>query len=548
MALDIGRKAFRRELRCAHAEGRPVPSVLIVGGGLSGLAMGIQLARAGHRRFTIVEQSDGVGGTWRDNTYPGSGCDVPSHLYSFSFAPKTDWSRRFAGQPEILSYAEECVERFRLGPHLRLRTTVERADFDEAKGEWLVRLTTAGGTEVNRADAVVFACGQLNRPLVPDLHGIDTFAGPTWHSARWDHDCDLTGKRIAVVGSGASAIQFVPRVAARCDQLTIFQRSPNYVGPKRDRSYGSVTRRLLDGITILQAAYRWWIYWGLEARWLWFRKDSWAERTLTNLFAKGIRRNVVSERLPDKAVVPDYPIGCKRILISNDWYPALRRDNVSVVDDPIDHVEADAVVTADGVRHPAEVLIFGTGFATTDFLGHIPVTGRHGRTLAAEWASGARAYRGTAVPAFPNCYLLYGPNTNLGHNSILFMVERQVNLVLQALAAQTRASGGETAPLVEVDRDAYDRDDRRTQQRMARTAWAASCTSWYKTTTGRVTNNWPSWTVRYWFDTLRIRPSDLGLIGPKPAATAQFALPPPAARTAARGSTDKPPTPVPATP
>jgi hypothetical protein len=225
----------------------------------------------------------------------------------------------------------------------------------------------------------------------------------------------------------------------------------------------------------------------------------------------GLRDGVVSDRLPEAAVVPDYPIGCKRILISNDWYPAIMGPGVEVVDQPIARVEPDAVVTADGKRRPADVLIFGTGFAATDFLGHIPVTGVGGRTLAEAWAEGARAYRGTAVPDFPNSYLLYGPNTNLGHNSILFMVERQLNLVLQALAVQTASARASGNPLVEVAPEAYRRDDERTQGLMAATAWVANCHSWYKQASGRVTNNWPSWTVRYWYDTLRLRPSELGL-------------------------------------
>jgi cation diffusion facilitator CzcD-associated flavoprotein CzcO len=513
MALDIGRRRLEREIRTARGQGRSTPTIAIVGAGLSGLAMAIQLVRSGVRDFTIIEQSDAVGGTWRDNTYPGSGCDVPSHLYSFSFSPKSDWTRRFAEQPEILTYAERCVQRFRLGPHLRLGTTVQRADFDEAGRRWRLVLTSAGGEEQIEADDVIFACGQLNRPHVPDLQGLTEFAGPMWHSARWDHGCDLDGKRVAVVGSGASAIQFVPRVAERAAELTIYQRSPNYVAPKRDRPYGGMARWLFDHVEPVERAYRWWIYWGLESRWFWFRKDGWAGRKLGQLFAKGIRRDVVSERLPERSVVPDYPLGCKRILISNEWYPALMRPNVDVVDQPIEHIESDAVVTADGRRRPADVLIFGTGFSTTDFLAHIPVYGAGGRPLAEAWSEGAHAYLGTAVPGFPNCYLLYGPNTNLGHNSILFMVERQINLILQAMAVQVRATDTGSAPLVGVSVDAYRRDDQRTQRLMSATAWVAGCTSWYKNASGRVTNNWPSWTVRYWYDTLRLRPADLGVVG-----------------------------------
>ena len=234
MALDIGHKAFEREVRRARVEGRPTPTVAIVGGGLSGLATAIQLVRAGVRSFTVIEQSDGVGGTWRDNVYPGAACDVPSHLYSFSFAPKTDWSRRFADQPEILTYAEDLVDRYHLAPHLRTGTTVRSARFDEATGTWRLALHSESGDEEFEADTVVFACGQLNRPHIPDVEGVSSFAGPSWHSARWDHTVDLAGKRVAVVGTGASAIQFVPPVAEAAASTTVFQRSPNYVGPKKD--------------------------------------------------------------------------------------------------------------------------------------------------------------------------------------------------------------------------------------------------------------------------------------------------------------------------
>lgn len=518
MALDIGRRILQGAARAARDGGRSTPQVVIVGGGLSGLAAAVQLARSGVRSFTIVEQSEGVGGTWRDNVYPGCACDVPSHLYSFSFAPKTDWSRRFADQPEILTYAEQLVDRHRLGPHLRLGARVEAATYDEPTGIWRLRLTTVSSgtaepvTDELVADTVIFACGQLNRPHVPDLPGLDTFAGPSWHSARWDHTVDLTGRRVAVIGSGASAIQFVPQVAASAASVTIFQRSPNYVAPKKDRPYTRATRRLLERVKPAQTAYRWWIYWTLEVRWLWFRRDSWPARKLQSAFTEGIRSGMVSDRLREEAVVPDYPVGCKRILISNDWYPTLLRPEVTVVDSPIVRIETDAVVTADGTRHPADVLLFGTGFSTTDLLAHIPVTGTGGRTLSASWAEGAHAYLGTAVAGFPNCYLLYGPNTNLGHNSILFMVERQLNLVLQALALQTRAGAADVDPPVAVSEVAYIRDDQRTQSRMSRTAWAGDCTSWYKTASGRITNNWPTWTVRFWWETLRLRADDIGVM------------------------------------
>ena len=515
MALDIGHKAFEREVRRARAEGRPTPSVVIVGGGLSGLATAVQLVRSGIRNFTIIEQSDGVGGTWRDNNYPGAACDVPSHLYSFSFAPKSDWSRRFAEQSEILSYAEDLVNRYHLAPHLRFSTTVRSADYDGVSGTWLLELHHVSGDQVLTADTVVFACGQLNRPHVPDVEGRESFGGPSWHSARWDHNVDLAGLRVAVVGTGASAIQFVPPVASSAASTTIFQRSPNYIGPKKDRPYGPVFRRALRHMVVLRLAYRWWIYWTLEIRWLWFRRDSLAGRQLQALFRKGIRDEVVNDRLPDHLVVPDYPLGCKRVLISNDWYPTLLRPDVTVVDSPVTRIDQDALVTSDGNRHPADVIIYGTGFETTDFLSHISVTGVGGLRLSDAWRGGAHAYLGSAVAGFPNCYVLYGPNTNLGHNSILFMVERQLNLVLQALAIQTRYTVDTGTVAFGVQTTAYGRDDRTTQRQMGKTAWSANCTSWYKDAAGRITNNWPTWTVRFWWNTLRIRSEDFEVVVPQ---------------------------------
>ncbi len=509
MALDIGRKKLERAVIEARGRGRGTPDVVIVGGGLSGLGMAIQLCRSGLTSFTIVEQSADVGGTWRDNDYPGSGCDVPSHLYSFSFASKSDWTRRYATQPEILSYAHRCVGEFGLGPHLRLGNTVEGARFDPERNRWLLTLTSPEGSEELEADAVIFACGQLNRPHVPDLPGLDGFSGTVWHSARWDHTVPLVDRQVAVIGNGASAVQFVPPVATQARSVTVFQRSANYVAPKRDRGYSQRTRWLFTTVRPLELLHRWLIYWMLEARWIWFRKNSVLGRKLGELFAKEVRANVVSDRLPESTVVPDYPLGCKRILISNEWYPTLLRPNVSVVSEAIDHVEPDAIVTADGRRHPTDAIIFGTGFSTTDFLAEIAITGADGEMLSNRWEGGAHAYLGVAVPDFPNCYLLYGPNTNLGHNSILFMVERQINLILQAIAVQTRAAIDSDTARVEVTADAYRRADERVQSLMANTAWVAACRSWYKTATGRVTNNWPTWTVRYWWDTLRYRPDEL---------------------------------------
>ena len=436
-------------------------------------------------------------------------------LYSFSFAPKRDWTRRYAGQAEILGYAEACVRRFRLEPHLRLRTAVTSADFDEKDGTWRLTLDGAEGTGHELlVDAVVFACGQLNRPHVPHLEGIDSFAGDLWHSARWNHDIDLAGRRVAVVGTGASAIQFVPEVARVAASTTVFQRSPNYVAPKRNPVFGPVRSWLFRSVRPYERAYRWATYWNLEAHWLVFQRDSWFGEQLRRVFAREVTEHVVSERLPAEAVVPDYAAGCKRILLSNDWFPTLLRDDVEVVTEPIDHLVPGGVVTTDGRTHPADVVVFATGFRSTEFLAPIRVAGAGGRLLAEEWSGGASAYLGITVPGFPNCFLLYGPNTNLGHNSILFMVEQQVNYVLQALAAVTRAGRDRPAgAVVDVSEQAARRQDRRVQRLMEGTAWVGACRSWYKDAAGRVTNNWPTWTLRYWADTVVLRRADV-TVGP----------------------------------
>ncbi len=461
--------------------------------------MALQLERAGLHEVVIFEKNDGVGGTWRENTYPGAGCDVPSYLYSFSFAPKRDWTRRYARQPEILAYAEELADRGGLRSRIRFGTEIVAARFDEVTRRWT--LSAAGGEEYE-ADVVVMACGQLNRPHIPQIPGLHDFGGVYFHSARWDHSVDLAGKRVAVVGNGASAIQFVPRIAPQVAHLTVFQHSAAYVIPKHDRHYGPLARFLLGRVPPAERLYRWWTYWRHEVTWLTFIQGPLASR-LADAYRSVVTRKVVSERLEPAAVVPDYPIGCKRLLLASDYYPALSRPNVTVVTSPITGFDTEGLLTADA-HHEADVVIFGTGFEATRFLGPMKVTGADGTDLAVAWKDGAEAYLGIAVPRFPNLFLLYGPNTNLVHNSILFMIERQVDYVMQCITSILRGD----RPSVEVRADALERFNRSAERQMARTPWVAACHSWYKTATGRVTNNWPSFTVSYWRETLRPRWAD----------------------------------------
>jgi cation diffusion facilitator CzcD-associated flavoprotein CzcO len=496
--LVLSRRRLAHALRSADAPG---PRVAIIGAGLSGLGMAAQLTEAGVTDVTVYERAAGPGGTWRDNSYPGAACDVPSHLYSFSFARKSDWTRKFAEQPEILTYVDDVVERFGLAPLIQYGTEVTSAVYDEDDVEWV--LTTGGGEE-HRADVLVAATGQLSNPAIPDIEGADRFGGVAFHSARWDHGHDLSGRQVAVIGNGASAVQFVPPVAEQAGTVTVFQRSANYVGPKSDRVFSPRWQWAFDHLPGFERLYRWQIYWRFESRWLWFRRDSWSGRKVQDLFSKGIRAGLVSEKLPEASVLPDYPVGCKRVLISNDYYPTLMRPDVRVVTSPIERITETAVVTADGEEHPADTLIWGTGFQTTRFLGPVEVIGTGGVSLHREWKDGADAHLGITVAGFPNLFLLYGPNTNLGHNSILFMVERQIDYVLQCLARL--AATGDTA--LDLRSDVQQASTADIDRRMEKTAWAASCSSWYKTATGRVTNNWPGFTVQYWSRTLRPRWSE----------------------------------------
>jgi cation diffusion facilitator CzcD-associated flavoprotein CzcO len=463
--------------------------VAIVGAGAGGLCMARGLRERGIDDIVILEKSDGVGGTWRDNTYPDAACDVPSHLYSFSFDSKADWSRKWAKQPEILEYFERLVRRHDLERHLQLRTEVAGCRWLEESGCWELR--TAAGDRL-RAGVVVCALGQLNVPHIPDLPGLEDFGGTVFHSARWDHHHDLRGERVGVIGIGASAIQFVPPVADRAASVALFQRSPNYVGPKRDREFRRWERWVFSHVPGVQRLYRWSIYWRHEARFALMRRNSRLGRVLQEAFRRRIR-GLADHRLPMEALMPDHPPGCKRVLIADRWYPTLRRDHVEVVTAPVTGVTAQGVECADGRHVALDTLIFGTGFRTTELLTPIEVTGRDDEDLDETWAGGASAYLGMAMAGFPNLFLLYGPNTNLGHNSILFMIEQQVGYVLAALAEMHRR--GATA--MEVTEGAMLRWDREMRRRSADTVWAEGCNSWYKTADGRLTNNWVGRTTEY---------------------------------------------------
>jgi cation diffusion facilitator CzcD-associated flavoprotein CzcO/acetyl esterase/lipase len=465
---------------------RREPTVLIVGAGFGGLGMAIELTKRGHRNFVVLEKAGRIGGVWRENSYPGAACDVPSLQYCYSFEQRPDWPRRFSGQAEIVAYLQHCVARYGLAGHLRLGTEVVAADYtdytDGTGGRWAVRTGTG---EVLTADVLVFACGQLSRPSYPDIPGLDRFAGRMFHSACWDHDHDLAGRRVAVIGTGSSALQFVPEIAPTAGRLTVFQRTAGWVVPKLDRPYSTraQARHRRWPATMTAARHGWDLFEELLTFGLTRHRSA---LTPLRLVSRAMLGRQVHDPQVRRQLTPTIEFGCKRIGFSNDWYPTFNRPTVELVTAPIEAVTEAGVRTADGRLTEVDTIILGTGFASTEFLAPIGVRGAGGQQLAAVWRDGARAYLGITVPGFPNMFLLYGPNTNLGSGSVVHMLESQARYV--GSAVDLLAAG--LARSLEVRSDVADGYDRWTQQRLSRTAWV-SCQNWYRTATGRVTNNWP---------------------------------------------------------
>ncbi len=461
--------------------------VLIIGAGFAGMGLAIQLQRAGIGDFLLLEKASELGGTWRDNRYPGAACDVPSHLYSYSFEAKTDWSRKFAPQAEIFAYQQHCADKYQLRPRIRFNREVASAVFDAEAGLWQVTCTDG---ETFSAQALVTACGQLNRPLLPRIAGLDSFAGEAFHSARWNAEYDLAGKRVAVIGTGASAIQFIPQIAPQVAQLHVFQRSAAYVLSKPDRAYRPWEIALMSRMPWLQKVDRGLKYLQHESRVLAFTVFPKMMKGMQFLFRQNLKRGIQDPAFRQR-LVPDYPMGCKRILISNDYYPALERANVEVVNEDIEAVTATGVRTADGREREVDAIIYGTGFAATDFLAPMHITGLGGRELNAAWKEGAEAYLGISVSGFPNLFILYGPNTNLGHNSIIYMLESQFAYVLGCIQHLQGLRYLDLKPQVQAQFNQQLHKDNE------HSIWQQGCTSWYKTASGKNTNNWPGFTFTY---------------------------------------------------
>ncbi|GAA2802107.1 flavin-containing monooxygenase [Crossiella cryophila] len=463
--------------------------VAVIGTGFAGLAMAIRMKQRGITDFVLLERAQEVGGTWRDNTYPGAACDVPSHLYSFSFAPNPDWTRSFSPQPEIWRYLRRTARDQGVYPHIRFGHDVERADWDEQRGRWIVR-TTQG---VFAAKVLVSGMGPLCEPQLPDIKGLDTFQGNAFHSARWDHEHDFAGKRVAVIGTGASAIQFVPQIQPKVAELHLFQRTAPWVMPRRDRPITAIERTLFRAFPPLQRLVRAAIYWGRETYVIGFTRQPKMLR-MGERFAKKNLFRAVKDRELRKKLLPTFAMGCKRILISNDYYPALAQSNVDVVTDRITEVRANSVVTADGTERPVDTIIYGTGFHATDPPAMEKVYGKGGVRLGEAWKEGMEAYKGTTIAGFPNLFMLVGPNTGLGHNSIVFMIESQVNYVMDALKVLGREEVVDIDPRV----DRVHKFNERVQKQMKGTVWlTGGCESWYLDPKGRNTTLWPTFTWTY---------------------------------------------------
>ncbi|MGW3896649.1 flavin-containing monooxygenase [Micromonospora profundi] len=476
--------------------------IAIVGAGFGGLGAAIALQRAGFTDYLVFDRGDDVGGTWRDNTYPGCACDVPSHLYSFSFAPNPRWSNTFSSQPEIRDYLRDCVDRFGIRSKVRLRHEVLDARWDERRQRWLLR--TSGGDHTARV--LVCAAGPLSEPAVPDLPGIDDFAGTVFHSARWRHDHDLTGRRVAVIGTGASAVQFVPQIQPAVERLTLFQRSPAWIMPRRSRRISRVEQAAFRTVPGAQRAARAWLYLLREVMGMGFLHPT-VNRLASRLSLRTLRRQVSDPTLRDK-LTPRYAMGCKRVLISNDYWPSLTRPNVDVVTAGITRIVPDGLVTADGVHHRADTIILGTGFHVTDSPVVRLIHGRDGRNLGDAWTPSMHAYRGTTVAGFPNLFFLLGPNTGLGHTSVVLMIEAQLRLMLAALR-HMRARGVQA---IEPTPQAQRRWTQRVDRKMTGTVWQTGCSSWYLDATGRNTTIWPGFATGFRLRLRRFRPADHRII------------------------------------
>ena len=466
--------------------------------------MAIRLQQMGITSFAIYEAAGDVGGTWRDNTYPGAACDVPSHLYSFSFEPNPAWSRAFGSQAEIFAYLKHCARKYGVDRYVRCNARVASARFDEARQTWQVEIDSNGTRESIEADVVIAASGPLSRPAMPKITGLERFEGKLFHSARWDHDYPLEGKRVAVIGTGASAIQFVPQIQPRVAQLELFQRTAPWIMPKPNKPVGPRAHWLFRHLPFTQRFVRNAIYWQLESRAIAFVVNPKLMKPPMKFGLSYLERRVKDPVLRAK-LTPNYRLGCKRVLLSSDYYPALSQPNVDVVTTGIREIVADGIVTNDGMHHQADAIICGTGFHVNDVGAPFDVTGLDGADLGAMWLrDGPEAYLGTSIANFPNFFMIVGPNTGLGHNSMIYMIESQVQYIADCLRVLRRRK----ARTMNLRPDVQHDFNERLQKEMQHSVWTTGCHSYYQTKSGKVTTQWPGFTFNFRKRTRRVRPQD----------------------------------------
>ena len=473
--------------------------VIVIGSGFGGLAMGVKLKAIGVENFVILEQAGDIGGTWRDNHYPGAACDVPSHLYSFSFEPKRDWSRKFGQQAEILAYLQHTAKKYGLIPHVRFHTQVAKASYDEASGTWVVA-TSSGDSW--RCRSLVNATGGLSRPAYPAIPGLHDFKGKIFHSARWDHAEPLDGRRVAIIGTGASAIQIVPAIAKKVKKLFIMQRTAAWIIPKSDRAYTNSELRLKSTYRAWERLMRYSLYWRGEIFGLFLRYPKILKKVqpflLRQLYSQ-IKDPILREKL-----TPNYLPGCKRILLSNEFYPALTLPHVELVTSGIQRIVADGIETKDGQKLECDVLVCATGFAVAEAAAPFPIVGLNGLDLRGLWANGPSAYRGTTVAGFPNLFCIVGPNTGLGHTSMVLMIEAQAGYIADAIKSMQRYK----IKSLHIDPQLQNDYNERLRQRLDKMVWSkGGCKSWYQTASGENATLWPGTTAEFIW---QMRKFDLG--------------------------------------
>jgi len=471
--------------------------VAIAGAGFSGLGMAIRLKQEGTRSFVVLEKAQTVGGTWRDNRYPGAACDIPSNLYSFSFAPNPNWTRLYPPQQEIQAYLEDCASCFGVREHIRFGAALARAAWDDAAHVW--RIETRDGRALT-ARALVSGMGGLHVPNLPDLPGRESFQGESWHSARWRDDVSLAGKRVALIGTGASAVQITPRIAPIVAQLDLYQRTPSWIVPKRDGAVPGWARTLFQRLPFTQEATRRLIYAVNELRAKAFLDPPEKEWIGAKLARAYLARQIADPALREK-LTPRYRMGCKRVLISDDYYPALTRANVELIASGARALTPRGVIDGEGVERPADIVIYATGFKPMDLISHVDIRGAGGRSLNEEWANGPSAYLGTMVSGYPNFFTLMGPNSGLGHNSMIYMIESQIAFVMDAL----RTLDARNAPALDVKAEAQRAFNAEIEAKLKKSVWGTGCTSWYLSPDGKNHTLWPDFTFKFRERTKHVR-------------------------------------------